>query len=77
MASSSKSNAVQNAFRDVRHFAGGLISHPYETTKHVTMLRHSHGLVFYQGTSTSLAISIFSDAPLPPDRSLWLQNKGY
>lgn len=72
----SKPNAVQNALREVRHFAGGLISHPYETNKHYTMLRHSHGLVFFQGTSTSLAISIFSDGQLPPDRSLWLQNKG-
>ncbi|TVY24247.1 hypothetical protein LHYA1_G007029 [Lachnellula hyalina] len=72
-----KSNAVQNAFREVRHFAGGLISHPYETTKHFTLLRHSHGLVFFQGPTTSLAISIFSDGPLPPDRTIWLQNKGF
>ncbi|TVY35695.1 hypothetical protein LOCC1_G006680, partial [Lachnellula occidentalis] len=72
-----KPNVVQNAFREVRHFAGGLISHPYETTKHFTLLRHSHGLVFFQGPTTSLAISIFSDGPLPPDRTLWLQNKGF
>lgn len=76
-SATSKPNAVQNALREVRHFAGGLVSHPYETTKHYTILRHSHGLVFYQGTSTSLAISIFSDTVLPPDRSLWLQSKGY
>ncbi|TVY78550.1 hypothetical protein LSUE1_G005643 [Lachnellula suecica] len=72
-----KSNTVQNAFREVRHFAGGLVSHPYETNKHFTMLRHSHGLVFYQGSSTSLAISIFSDAPLPSNCTFWLQSKGY
>jgi len=72
-----KSNVVQNAFREVRHFAGGLVSHPYETTKHFTILRHSHGLVFYQGTTTSLAMSIFADASLPPDRTFWLQSKGY
>jgi hypothetical protein len=34
-------------------------------------------LVFYQGSSTSLAISVFSDEPLPPDRTLWLQSKGW
>lgn len=77
---SSKSSAasyIQNAYREARHFAGGLIAHPSESTKHFTILRHSHGLVFYKGTSTSLAISIFSDSPLPPDRTLWLQSKGW
>lgn len=77
---SSKSSAasyIQNAYREARHFAGGLIAHPSVSTKHFTILRHSHGLVFYKGTSTSLAISIFSDSPLPPDRTLWLQSKGW
>ncbi|CZR69020.1 uncharacterized protein PAC_18921 [Phialocephala subalpina] len=79
-AQSSKSSAsefVQKAYQEARHFAGGLITHPYESTKHYTILRHSHGLVFYQGTSTTLAVSIFADAPLPPDRTIWLQSKGW
>lgn len=33
--------------------------------------------MFYRGNATSVAVSIFSDAPLPPDRTLWLQNKGW
>lgn len=79
-AKSSQSSAlsyIQQAFREARHFAGGLITHPTETTKHFTILRHSHGLVFYQGANTSLAISIFADQPLPPDRTIWLQSKGW
>ncbi|KAF7872603.1 hypothetical protein EAF04_003521 [Stromatinia cepivora] len=68
---------VSNAFREARHFAGGLIAHPSESTKHFSILRHSHGLVFYQGCSTTLAVSIFSDAPLPAGRQVWLQNKGW
>jgi hypothetical protein len=68
---------MQKALKEVRHFAGGLISHPSECTKHYSILRHSHGLVFYQGPNTTLAISIFSDAPLPADRTIWLQSKGW
>ena len=74
---SSTSLYFQNAYKEVRHFAGGLISHPYEHTKHYSILRHSHGLVFYQGSGTTLAVSIFADAPLPADRTIWLQSKGW
>lgn len=69
--------SVQKAYTEARHFLGGLISHPTESNKHVTILRHSHGLVFYRGNTTSVSISIFSDAHLPPDRTLWLQNRGW
>lgn len=68
---------MQKAFGEARHFLGGLINHPTESNKHVTILRHSHGLVFYRGNSTSVAVSIFSDTPLPQDRTVWLQNKGW
>ena len=74
---SSTSLYFQNAYKEVRHFAGGLISHPYEHTKHYSILRHSHGLVFYQGSGTTLAVSIFADASLPADRTIWLQSKGW
>ncbi|KAK6606070.1 riboflavin kinase (NB-ARC domain protein) [Botrytis cinerea] len=74
---SEPSSYVSKAFQEARHFAGGLITHPSESTKHFSILRHSHGLVFYQGCSTTLAVSIFSDAPLPPDRQVWLQDKGW
>jgi len=65
------------ALQDVRHFAGGLVAHPYESTKHYSILRHSSGLVYYSGPTTNLAITIFSDRELPPDRTLWLQRKGF
>jgi hypothetical protein len=74
---SSNVSSMQKAFQEARHFAGGLISHPIESTKHFSILRHSHGLVFYQGLNTTLAISIFADAPLPPGVTLWLQSKGW
>jgi hypothetical protein len=77
LSQSSASSQMKKAYQEARHFAGGLIQRPCESTKHFTILRHSHGLVFYQGSSTSLAISIFSDEPLPPDRTLWLQSKGW
>lgn len=74
-----KWNFVQNAFSEARHFAGGLIPHPTESTKHYTVLRHSPPLIFYRGASTSVAITIFSspDHPLPADRTLWLVQRGY
>ncbi|KAJ5681335.1 uncharacterized protein N7477_001275 [Penicillium maclennaniae] len=68
---------VQKAYGEARHFLGGLINHPAESNKHFTILRHSHGLVFYRGNTTSVAVSIFSDAPLPFDRTIWLQSKGW
>lgn len=74
---SSPAEYFQKAYQEARHFAGGLISHPYESTKHYTILRHSHGLVFYQGTNTTISVSIFADTPLPPDRTIWLQSKGW
>lgn len=65
------------AAQDTSFFLGGLIKHPAETVKHYSILRHSHGLVYYKGPETSLALSIFSDAPLLGDRQLWLQVKGW
>ena len=74
---SSQPSKWKTAVEEARHFAGGLISHPFESTKHFSILRHSHGLVYYKGPSTNLAITIFSDKPLPPDRTLWVQRKGW
>jgi hypothetical protein len=67
----------KKAVGETVYFAGGLISHPFESTKHFSILRHSTGLIYYKGPATRVAISIFSDAPLPSDRSLWLQRKGF
>jgi hypothetical protein len=75
--SSSASSKFKHALGEVKHFAGGLISHPYEATKHYSILRHSHGFVFYQGSATSIAVTVFSDQPLPIDRKLWLQKRGF
>jgi hypothetical protein len=68
---------AQKAFQEARHFVGGLIAHPSVSNKHYTILRHSHGVVFYQGSNTFLAISIFVDEPLPRDRTIWMQCKGW
>lgn len=70
-------SATLKAYGEARHFLGGLINHPTESNKHFTILRHSHGVVFYRGSTTSVTFSIFSDAPLPPDRTLWLQSRGW
>lgn len=68
---------AQKAYGETRHFLGGLINHPIESNKHFTVLRHSHGVAFYRGNTTSVTFSIFSDAPLPSDRTLWLQSRGW
>ncbi|UQC78870.1 uncharacterized protein CLUP02_04349 [Colletotrichum lupini] len=67
----------QTALDETKYFAGGLISHPFEYTKHYSILRHSGALVWYRGPSTSITITIFSDAPLPATRTVWLQQKGF
>jgi len=71
------SGHAQKAFQEARHFMGGLVAHPSVSNKHYSILRHSHGVVFYQGSNTSLAISIFVDEPLPKDRTIWMQCKGW
>ena len=65
------------ALGEAQYFAGGLISKPSESTRHYTIIRHSHALVWYRGPSTSVAITILSDTSIPHDRSIWLQQKGY
>ncbi|KAI0015925.1 hypothetical protein F4780DRAFT_761622 [Xylariomycetidae sp. FL0641] len=66
----------KTALDETVYFAGGLVSHPFESTKRFSILRHSGGLIFYKGPATSVKLSVFSDAPLPPDRSFWLQRRG-
>ena len=68
---------LKHAYGEVRHFAGGLVTHPHESTKHYSVIRHSHGFLYYSGHYTSLAVSVFADRELPPDRSFWLQRKGF
>ncbi|KAK8216736.1 hypothetical protein M8818_001699 [Zalaria obscura] len=68
---------LRSAFEEARHFAGGLIPHPSESTKHFSVLRHSHGLVYYKGPATNVAVTIFSSNSLPSDRRIWLQKKGW
>ncbi|KAI5359007.1 hypothetical protein Slin14017_G099090 [Septoria linicola] len=70
-------SAVGTALNDAKHFAGGLVSHPFEATKHYAILRHSLGLVYYRGHTTSVTITIFSDRPLPANRRLYIQRRGY
>ncbi|TDZ24013.1 Riboflavin kinase [Colletotrichum orbiculare MAFF 240422] len=67
----------QTALDETKYFAGGLVSHPFEYTKHFSILRHSATLVWYRGPSTSVSVTVFSDAPLPPTRTIWLQRKGF
>lgn len=69
--------ALQKAFGEAKHFLGGLIPHPTESSRHVTILRHSHGLVLYRGGLSTAAVSVFSDSPLPPRRRYWLQARGF
>ncbi|KAF2207566.1 hypothetical protein CERZMDRAFT_102248 [Cercospora zeae-maydis SCOH1-5] len=69
--------AAGTALNDAKHYAGGLISHPYEATKHYAILRHSLGVVYYRGLTTRATITIFSDGALPASRQLWLQKRGF
>ncbi|KAI0460542.1 hypothetical protein F5B21DRAFT_12748 [Xylaria acuta] len=74
VSSSSRWKAVVN---ETVYFAGGLISHPFESTKHYSILRHSSAIVYYKGPSTNVTISVFADSTLSSDRSFWIQRKGF
>ncbi|KAG5993966.1 hypothetical protein E4U43_003347 [Claviceps pusilla] len=57
--------------------ATGLVSRPTKSSNHYTIIRHSHGLVWPRGPKTSLAITILAGEPLPANRILRFQQKGY
>ncbi|CAK7221866.1 hypothetical protein SBRCBS47491_004674 [Sporothrix bragantina] len=70
----------KTALDETRFFAGGLLTKPYESTKHYTVMRHSAGLVMYRGPTTNVVVTVFStpDHPISPaDRTVWLQRRGY
>ncbi|KAI0115882.1 hypothetical protein GGR51DRAFT_502468 [Nemania sp. FL0031] len=73
----SSSSKWKTMLDETVYFAGGLISHPFESTKHYSILRHSPALVYYKGPSTNVTISVFGDSVLPSDRSFWIQRKGF
>ncbi|KAL6866560.1 hypothetical protein ACO1O0_002672 [Amphichorda felina] len=76
-SSKTQSSRWQHALGEAQYFAGGLVSRPAESTRHYSIIRHSHALVWYRGPATSVSITILSDAELPPNRTVWLQQKGY
>lgn len=67
----------QSAIGNAQYFASGLVAHPSESTRHYTIIRHTSALIWYSGPSTSVSISVLSDEPLPPTRTLWMQQKGF
>ncbi|KAL6909258.1 hypothetical protein GGI43DRAFT_172668 [Trichoderma evansii] len=70
-------SAIGNAVGNAQYFASGLIAHPCESTRHCSIIRHTSALIWYSGPSTSVSISVLSDDPLPPTRTLWMQQKGF
>ncbi|KAL8383337.1 hypothetical protein RB595_006877 [Gaeumannomyces hyphopodioides] len=76
-AGPAKKNFFKKAAGDAALFAGGLLPHPVESARHHSIMRHSPAIVMYQGPETSVSISVFSDTPLPADRTLWLQQRGF
>ncbi|KAI0544348.1 hypothetical protein F4679DRAFT_565324 [Xylaria curta] len=73
----SSSSRWKTVVDETVYFAGGLISRPFESTKHYSVLRHSSAIVYYKGPSTNVTISVFADSTLPSDRSFWIQRKGF
>ncbi|OAA50281.1 LipA and NB-ARC domain protein [Metarhizium rileyi] len=65
------------AVENMQFAAGGLIGKAVESNKHYSVIRHSGGLVWYRGPDTSVSMTILSDAPLPSNRTVWLQQKGH
>ncbi|KAJ6790250.1 hypothetical protein PWT90_07264 [Aphanocladium album] len=76
-AGAESSFSWKKALDEAQYLAGGLISSPVESTKHYSIIRHSGALVWYRGPDTTVTVTILSDEPLPPTRTLWLQQKGY
>lgn len=67
----------KTALGEAQYVAGGLVSRPAESTRHYSIIRHSHALVWYRGPSTAVSVTVLSDGPLPATRTVWLQEKGF
>ncbi|KAM3532199.1 hypothetical protein MY4038_004121 [Beauveria bassiana] len=67
----------KKAFDEAQYLAGGLIGSPAESNRHCSIIRHSSALVWYRGPATTVTVTILADEPLPPTRTLWLQQKGF
>ncbi|RDA90611.1 hypothetical protein CP533_2793 [Ophiocordyceps camponoti-saundersi (nom. inval.)] len=65
------------ALDEAQYWAGGLLGRPSESTRHYSIIRHSHSLVWYRGPATSVSVTVLSDRPLPLGRKLWLQGRGF
>ncbi|QPH02787.1 hypothetical protein C2857_007004 [Epichloe festucae Fl1] len=68
---------LKAALEEAQFVAGGLVGRSAESTKHYTIIRHSHALVWYRGPGTSVSITILADEPVPANRTVWLQARGY
>ncbi|RCI14841.1 hypothetical protein L249_6704 [Ophiocordyceps polyrhachis-furcata BCC 54312] len=67
----------KTALDEAQYWAGGLLGKPSESTRHYSIIRHSHALVWYRGPATSVSVTVLSDRPLPTGRKLWLQERGF
>jgi hypothetical protein len=76
-SSSKFRDGAMNAFRQTAELRDKILPHPVESSKHFSIVQHSTGVVWYQGTGTSFAMSIFATNPLPDDRSIWMQMRGW
>ncbi|CEJ82431.1 hypothetical protein VHEMI02494 [[Torrubiella] hemipterigena] len=76
-SASREASPFRKALDDAQYFASGLITKPYVTSKHFSIVRHSSAVIWYRGPTTSIAITIFSSTPVPPGRTLWLQQRGH
>jgi hypothetical protein len=49
----------------------------YISSSAYSTIRHTHSWVYYRGTSTTVPISILGSKPLPKDRRIALQRRGF
>lgn len=73
----SRLEGLKAALAEAQFVAGGLVGRAAESTKHYTIIRHSHALVWYRGPGTSVCMTILADEPVPANRTVWLQARGY
>jgi hypothetical protein len=77
LSSSKFRDGAMNALRQTAELGDKILPHPVESSNHFSIVQHSSGVVWYQGPETSFAMSIFATDPLPDDRSIWMQMRGW
>jgi len=70
-------HAASSAYKTTKETAEYLNDGEVAYGKNYSILRHTRPFIYYAGIRTVVPLSVFGDQPLPKDRRVFLQKRGY